>query len=104
MQVCCQLDSIINSENFTSLWTKASLEELWPSPRNTHIIHKLVRHKTVYSCTLHVGVLLKHFRAAKYGNTEALIKLSVAYLYSEGGQFTEVVTGQCIHVTVFYSA
>lgn len=60
--VCCQLNCIVNGDNFTSLWTKASLEELWPSPRNTHIIHK----------------------AAKYGNAEALIKLSVAYLYSEG--------------------
>jgi len=40
-QVCHQLNDIVNSEHFTSLWTKASLEQLWPSQHNTHIIHKL---------------------------------------------------------------
>ena len=48
-QVCYQLNSIINSENFTSLWTKASLEELWPSPHNTHIIQKLVEYLITFS-------------------------------------------------------
>ena len=36
--------------------------------------------------------MCENYRAAKYGNTEALIKLSVAYLYSEGGEFTKITT------------
>ena len=79
-QVCHQLNGIVNSEHFTSLWTKASLEQLWPSQNNTHIIHKLVLHW----CKRYNN-LATFLRAAKHGNTEALIKLSVAYLYSEGG-------------------
>lgn len=83
IQVCYQLKNIVNGDNFTSLWTKASLEELWPSPRNTHIIHKLVTYYVTYTLYMH------HCRAAKYGNIEALIKLAVAYLYSEGGQLLD---------------
>lgn len=61
--VCSQLLRLIDNSSYShSLWNKASLERVSVNQRNIPVIQ----------------------RAARHGNMEALIKLAIAYLYSEG--------------------
>ena len=91
-QLCRRLQRVIDSDNHAQLWSSASLDMAWVAPSNRAIMEKLVT--VSLSCPLTPRVPR---RAAQRGNVEALIKLAVAYLYSEGGQCNEVKQTQIFH-------
>ena len=86
-QVCRRLQRVIDSDNHAQLWSRASLDMVWVAPSNRAIMERLVAPLSLSRLPTHRLLSSCCRRAAQRGNVEALIKLAVAYLYSEGGQF-----------------
>ena len=76
-----------------TLWTTVSLEDLTVDSHNLPLIERYS--STVHSKTLSLSLSC---RAADCGNREAIIKLAVAFLYNQGGEYTPTHRFPRIHI------
>ena len=82
------LQQIVDDKRYVQLWSNATLGLQWFSTQYRAIFERSVTSfppPSLWNVIMRNGLFLS-CRAARCGNFESLIKLAVAFLYSEGGK------------------